>query len=698
MSKTIWISFPLLQSHFSTPYQVALPSFSKASQQAFKMDAPSAPVVIADPINAITLPIFALIGIIITYFPAVSFWKYRNVAALSLVAISGYLNLTTAINAFIWPNDDWSTWYPGYGICDVEVVLRFPVTTAFATALCCLSKNLAEALDTENAVINTTKAMKRRKMWIDIAFCWGIPFLQAALHILVTTGRYSINPVFGCSDGFDNSWPTIVIELLWCPVFLLLNIYFASKSPPPISNHELTYLVLTLVRLHKHRKTLSTALSTTGSGLPARKFMKLVLISLSIFFIYFPVQMVYIYKTYSYQISNLIPYSYARIHDPLVWNPPLFLATWMFPQLQYQGWSNVAMAAVLFLYFGFNDESVDAYRRWSCKLGLGKLFPSLKQPRQRRGSTSSRGSFGRHLDLVGKCMRYFDGSIRKASHATRSGTETTGYVFFLASIHPYPPFVLSSNITDNNHRPQSRENSTFDPSTTSPHHTKNLSNSTLSHSTTGHHSNLDDIIAIANLPSPPTTPEKYNVNNDTISIPSLVSRPFGAFSFFRTSLNLPLPLFSSKHKAENPQIDLEAATPSRREKGLSLTATPTTIRTNIWSCSSGLAASASKTQSQAQGHGNEDIDPFSPKLGSRAYRERERREMEAQQKRSSVSGVGVSERQDVCQGYEKEGVVVKTLMERKEELASASIPALEQSSVSAPAATHGGGDFDHVAF
>jgi len=84
------------------------------------------------------------------------------------------------------------------------------------------------------------------------------------------------------------------------------------------------------------------------------------------------------------------------------------------------------MATVLFIYFGFNDESVDAYRRWCCKLGLGRLFPTLKEPRQRRGSSSSRGSLGRHLDLVGKCMRYIDGSLRKTSHATSAGTGTTG--------------------------------------------------------------------------------------------------------------------------------------------------------------------------------------------------------------------------------------------------------------------------------
>jgi len=210
------------------------PNSKVAQQTSINMEAPSTPVEVANPVNAIVLPIFALIGIIITYFPFISFWKYRNVAALSLVAIAGYLNLTTAINAFIWPNDDFSTWYPGYGICDIETELRYPVTTAFATALCCLSKNLAEALDTENAIINITRAMKRRKMWIDVAFCWGIPFMQAALHILVSMGRYSINPVFGCSDFFDNSWPTIVIILIWCPIFLALNIYYAGKLSSPI--------------------------------------------------------------------------------------------------------------------------------------------------------------------------------------------------------------------------------------------------------------------------------------------------------------------------------------------------------------------------------------------------------------------------------------------------------------------------------
>ncbi|KAH7360989.1 GPCR fungal pheromone mating factor, partial [Rhexocercosporidium sp. MPI-PUGE-AT-0058] len=114
--------------------------------------------------NAIALPLFAALALIITYLPLRSFYRVKNIAACSIMAVIIIINLMAVINGILWPTDDWTKWWIGYGLCDIQVVLRFPITMALATSLCCLSKGLADALDTEHAVFNPSKKQRCRKI------------------------------------------------------------------------------------------------------------------------------------------------------------------------------------------------------------------------------------------------------------------------------------------------------------------------------------------------------------------------------------------------------------------------------------------------------------------------------------------------------------------------------------------------------
>lgn len=187
----------------------------------------------ANQVNTVALPFFALLGILITYLPCRSFWTHRNVPAVSIVIVTNIWNFMTILNAIIWSDDNWSSWWPGYGLCDVEALLRYPLSMALATSLCGLSKGLADCLDTDNAKVHQTAAMRRRKMIFDVMFCWAVPVLQMALHYIVQAGRYQIWPVFGCADVLDNSWPTIVIIMIWCPIYTFLNMYYAGMFISP---------------------------------------------------------------------------------------------------------------------------------------------------------------------------------------------------------------------------------------------------------------------------------------------------------------------------------------------------------------------------------------------------------------------------------------------------------------------------------
>lgn len=96
------------------------------------------------------------------------------------------------------------------------------------------------------------------------------------------------------------------------------------------------------------------------------------------------------------------------------------------------------MAFTMFVFFGFNDEAVDSYRRGLVQCGAGRIWPSLKLSREQRWESSSGGSNGRgsatgssrwsslgsHLDLVSKAMKYLDGDKRKGSSSASTAVGT----------------------------------------------------------------------------------------------------------------------------------------------------------------------------------------------------------------------------------------------------------------------------------
>lgn len=174
-------------------------------------------------------------------------------------------------------------------------------------------------------------------------------------------------------------------------------------------------------RLRKHRGVLSNTLSSSGSGLNTRRFLKLFFLSASILIVYLPVTIYFFYLNVDHPFSS---YSWSAVHDPASWKPIPFLTTATEPRDQFDGWVAIVMACLLFLLYGMNSEGMEIYKGWLVKCGFAKIFPRLLQSREmpmnRRGS-SSRVSWTNRFDLVSKAMHYYDGS-RKGSQALNSVT------------------------------------------------------------------------------------------------------------------------------------------------------------------------------------------------------------------------------------------------------------------------------------
>lgn len=164
-----------------------------------------------------------------------------------------------------------------------------------------------------------------------------------------------------------------------------------------------------IIRLRRHHGVLSNTLSSTGSGLSARRFVKLFFLSGCILVVYLPVTLYYFYLNVYFPY---IPYSWSRVHDPEVWNQIVFIATNLAPRVQYNGWVGIVMACFLVFLYSFGSEGKEIYKGWLVGCGLGKIFPSLLKPGElpmhRRGS-SSRVSRTSRFDAVTMAIHYFDG-------------------------------------------------------------------------------------------------------------------------------------------------------------------------------------------------------------------------------------------------------------------------------------------------
>ncbi|KAH8815630.1 pheromone A receptor-domain-containing protein [Xylogone sp. PMI_703] len=583
--------------------------------------------------NAVVLPLFACMAMVMCAVPFYLLWKRRNIATCLLIFFIVLQNFFDLINAALWPTDDFSTWWNGVGLCDIQSYLRSPITAGIATCMAGVSRNLAKAVDTDNANLLETPAMRRRRMAIDFIFCLGIPVLQLGLYYLVQVDRYYIITITGCVNVVDNSWPSIVIIHMWAPVFAVINAYYA---------------VLVIYRLRKHRHHFSNTLSSTGSGLTATRFLKLFMLSVSLLIIYLPVTLYFLYNN----IKNsypLIPYSFSRVHNPVTWDPIIFLRLDDIPGLQWDGWIPISMGFLIVFFYGIGDEAIDLYRDILVKAGLGDVWPSLKQPRQPR--RNSRSKWTRHFNLVNRAMKYFDKGDRQGSVAGSNRYDsyslfTVAHYSNLYTITKQKLMASLSSACRNGSLPTFDRISITNSNTVTPQPA--LTQADLEQALTPNYDPSHELDAITPAPSSPRYLEPVLSSSQLIESSRTEQAPRmshrNIFSTFRTHINVPIPALTFSKKAEanhiSATLDSTLASPGLTSPSLQPPmAQNSMVETTIWS---------------------------NPRIGTRAYRELERERVESN---DSIQNPGSSNSASASASREqsKPRVVVNTVLRRMEE-------------------------------
>ena len=189
------------------------------------MDVSEAPLMPA----AVILPVFALLTLILDVPSLVWHVRNRNLAASSMVFWVILANVMNFVNALIWPRDNIAEWWPGFVLCDIEVKLMVAGFVGVVGSLLCVMRNLAKVLDTENAVLSPGKEEKRKQLTIDALLCIGAPIYTMAVHYVVQPNRYYLIAIQGCTTSFDDSWPKMVLILIWPPILCFISVYYSCE-------------------------------------------------------------------------------------------------------------------------------------------------------------------------------------------------------------------------------------------------------------------------------------------------------------------------------------------------------------------------------------------------------------------------------------------------------------------------------------
>jgi pheromone a factor receptor len=139
---------------------------------------------------------------------------------------------------------------------------------------------------------------------------------------------------------------------------------------------------------------------------------------------YVPVECYVLY----FNINNLArePYSWSSTHDPQTWKEIIMVPSG--GTFTYTRWIWLSCGFAVFVFFGFGRDAVNMYRTGLLAIGLGRIFPSLRQD-YRSSITATMCSYG------SKARMFFN---RKSS-VSNSTWKSTSDDSQTSSSDPYSP-------------------------------------------------------------------------------------------------------------------------------------------------------------------------------------------------------------------------------------------------------------------
>ncbi|KAL7802707.1 pheromone A receptor domain-containing protein [Trichoderma afarasin] len=302
-------------------------------------------------VNLVCRIFFGILANLICLIPLQLLYRNGEFAAVVFILNMELENLRNIVNALIWRNDDVKSWWPGYGLCDVDGHLHNFCISLYATCLLAIMRNLAIQIGSLRAN-PPSRREKRRRNIIQALIIFPLPLVQVAWTYPLAQQRYYVGTLVGCFWPTASAWPTIVFEILPQAVVSVITAGYA---------------IFIYIRFRQITKSTQSALSSNPlahvRNQRARRRLYLMVISILIPFL--PV----ILALAAINIVNTLPlepFDFKAIHSndrSVPWNTIMYLPSsqigWMFTNICYVP---IVTAIPIFVFFGMTKDAMNCYR------------------------------------------------------------------------------------------------------------------------------------------------------------------------------------------------------------------------------------------------------------------------------------------------------------------------------------------------
>ncbi|CAK7236796.1 a-factor receptor [Sporothrix bragantina] len=325
---------------------------------------PTPPSLVA---NVILRLILCPIAIFLTWVPMRILWRNGEFPACTFVINLWLLILFVFVNAAIWHNQSFDSWWLGYGWCDMQAFIQYALVTLYSTSVYAIMQRLSSQVGLTR-VTGLSFKEKRRRVLVHSLIIFPVPVLQILITIFVQGQRYAIAPASGCTNEYD-------ANALFLVFFVLPPLLFT-----------ITACFHTFQTYRKFRQVDSSsqaALGGTNSVAYARRQRarrKLYFMVLCILVPYTPIMVAFaavnIIEGWPWNFPST--FNIVHFHGPVPYNSISILGAQDLGFLALNmSWIPVVSAYVAFVFFGTSKEAINIYREYLLTLGLGRIFPKL---------------------------------------------------------------------------------------------------------------------------------------------------------------------------------------------------------------------------------------------------------------------------------------------------------------------------------
>ncbi|XWW96973.1 hypothetical protein V2A60_004953 [Cordyceps javanica] len=318
--------------------------------------------------NLVARVALAVVANVVCLVPLRNLYLNGEFAAAVFIVVVEIKNVFTILMALLWRTDDMASWWPGYGLCDLEPFVYNGCAGIFVTCLLAIMRNLAHQVGIMRANPLTVREKRRRNL-VQALIIFPLPVVQLALTWPLAARRYAVGTLMGCSWVPASSWPYL---LFFVVAQLVVSVVAAI------------YAVITFFRFRQVSKTTSSALSSNRAALlrGQRTKRRLYLMVTSILVPFLPINVTLCVLNVQ-ALSGMVPFNVNQIHHPTSpdqppWGAILFLpsSAISFGSLN-NGYISIITAIPIFIFFGMTKDAMNSYRVILLRLGLGRIWPSL---------------------------------------------------------------------------------------------------------------------------------------------------------------------------------------------------------------------------------------------------------------------------------------------------------------------------------